>query len=74
MNRPRAEAELIGIVLFKSGAGIIGTGGIMGVEVGASGRPIWASNEGDGGNEVASSRCGEGTSSFIGKNGAGAGA
>ena len=74
VKRPSAGAGLIGMEPFLRGAGIIGTGGTMGVEVEASGRLIWASNDGDGGSDVASSRCGEGTSSLIGKNGAGAGA
>jgi hypothetical protein len=74
VNRPRAGAGLMGMVPFWRGAGIMGTGGMMRSGGWASGRLIWASNEGDGGSDVASSRCGEGTSSFMGKNGAGAGA
>jgi len=66
VNRPRAGGGLIGIVPFWRGVGIIGTGGTIGVDVGASGRLIWASKDGDGGSDVASSRCGEGTSSFMG--------
>jgi len=73
VNRPRAGVGLMGIEPFWRGAGIMGTGG-MGVEDEALGRLIWASIDGDGGSDVASSRCGEGTSSFMGKNGAGAGA
>lgn len=72
--KPNAGGGLIGMVLFWRGVGIMGTGGTMGGEVEASGRSNWARNDGDGGSDVASSRCGEGTSSFMGKNGVGAGA